>query len=115
MVFSASNFAMEQMFPYGKKEQSFASLPPEPNGRNKSIGAPDRIPPIQQTPGIENVVTFAGGAFLNTPLRLDQEELASGRSPSLHKKDPWTTTFIHAWPAAPTPLAGHGETNEHRI
>jgi hypothetical protein len=32
MVFSASNFAMEKMFPYGKKEQSFVALSLEPNG-----------------------------------------------------------------------------------
>jgi hypothetical protein len=39
------------MFPYYKKEQSFAMLPPEPISRNKSMGASERIPPIQRTPG----------------------------------------------------------------
>jgi hypothetical protein len=55
MVFSASNFAMEQMFSYGKKDQIFAALPPEPNGRNKSMDAPDRIPLIQQTPSTKTM------------------------------------------------------------
>jgi hypothetical protein len=33
------------MVMYGKKEQSFEPLPPKPNGRNKCMGAHDRIPP----------------------------------------------------------------------
>jgi hypothetical protein len=59
MVFSVSDITMDQKSADGNKEQSFASLPPEPNGRNKSMGVHDRIPPDPANPGI--------GALLRSP------------------------------------------------
>jgi hypothetical protein len=63
MIFSYSDFTMDQMSLGVNTEKSFTQHPPKPNGRNKSMCAHDRIPPIQQTPGNRSTVTFAGGAF----------------------------------------------------
>jgi hypothetical protein len=51
MIFSSSDFAMDQQALDVNTEKSFAQLPLQPKGRNKNMGAHDRIPPIQQTPG----------------------------------------------------------------
>jgi hypothetical protein len=45
MIFFAFDFIMDQKSLDGNKERSFAPLPPEPSGWNKSMGAHDRIPP----------------------------------------------------------------------
>jgi hypothetical protein len=50
---------MDQKSHDGNKEQSFAPLPPKPNGRNKSMGAHDRIPPDSANSDI--------GAMLHLP------------------------------------------------
>jgi hypothetical protein len=60
---------MDQLSLGVNTEKSFAHLPPEPNGRNKSMGAHDRIPLIQQNLGNRSTITFAGGAFRNSTLR----------------------------------------------
>ena len=67
------------------KKKSFAPLPPEPIGRNKNMGAHDRIPPIQQTPG-KSTVTFTGGAFRNSTLRPDHESRPPA-GPPLHARE----------------------------
>jgi hypothetical protein len=72
---------MDQMSPDGNKKQSFAPLPREPNGRNKSMDAHDRIPPDLANSSHRCPVTFTGEAFRNFPLRPDQEGPSSGRSP----------------------------------
>jgi hypothetical protein len=87
MIFSVSDFTMDQKSHNGNKERGFAPLTPEPNGRNNSMGAHDRIPPDPANSGHKCTVTFADGAFQNSPLRRDQEGPASGRSPSLHKRN----------------------------
>jgi hypothetical protein len=59
---------MDQKSPHGNKEQSFALLPPELKGQNKSIGAHDRIPPNPANSRHRRTVTLTGGAFRNSPL-----------------------------------------------
>jgi hypothetical protein len=49
------------------------------------MGAHDRIPPIQQTPG-KSTVTFAGGAFRNSTLRPDHESRPPV-GPPLHARE----------------------------
>jgi hypothetical protein len=41
IIFSDIDFTMGQKSSDGKKEWSFVSLPPEPNGQNKNMGAHD--------------------------------------------------------------------------
>jgi hypothetical protein len=94
MIFSASDFTMDQMSPNDNKERSFVSLPPEPNSRNKSIGAHDRIPPDLENSNHRCTVTFAGGAFWNSPLRPYQEGPSSGRPLSSDKRNHRSPTFI---------------------
>jgi hypothetical protein len=45
MIFSAFNFSMDQKLVDGNKKQSFAPLPTESNGQNRSMGAQKIIPP----------------------------------------------------------------------
>jgi hypothetical protein len=85
MIFSASDFTMDKKSTDGNKGHSFAPLPPKPNGRNKSMCVHDRIPPNPANSRHSCTVTFAGGAFRNSPLRPDPEGPASGRSSSSHK------------------------------
>jgi hypothetical protein len=63
------DFTMDQISHDGNKERSFAPLPLVPNGRNKSTGAHDRIPPDPANFRHRCTVTFAGGAFYYSPLR----------------------------------------------
>jgi hypothetical protein len=96
MIFFASDFTMNQKSPDGNKGQSFVPLPPEPNGRNKSMGAHDRIHPDPANSRHSCTVTFAGGAFWNSPLPLDQEGPALERFSSSHKRNSRPATFIQA-------------------
>jgi hypothetical protein len=80
--------------PDGNKERSFVPLPQEPNGQNKSMGAHDQIPPDPANSRHRCTITFVGGAFQNSPLRPDQEGPASERSPSSHKRNLRSATFI---------------------
>jgi hypothetical protein len=73
MIFSSSDFTMDQMSLDVNTEQSFTQLPQEPSRRDKSMSAHDRMPPIQQTQGNKSTVTFVGGAFRNSTLRPDRE------------------------------------------
>jgi hypothetical protein len=73
MILSSSDFTMDQLSLDFNAKKSFAQLTPEPNGRNKSMGAHDRIPLIQQNLGNRSTITFAGGAFRNSTLRPDHE------------------------------------------
>jgi hypothetical protein len=94
MIFYASDFIMDQMSLDGKKERSFALLSPEPNDQNQSMGAHDQIPPDPANYRHKCTVTFASGAFWNSPLWLDQEGPASERTPYSHKRNPRPATFI---------------------
>jgi hypothetical protein len=87
---------MDQMSPVGNKERNFAPLPPEPNGRNKSMDAHDQIPPNPANSRHRCTVTFVGGAFQNSPLRPNQEGPALERSPSSHMRNPRSASFIQA-------------------
>jgi hypothetical protein len=78
---------MDQKSRDGNKEQSSVSFCPEPNGRNKSMGTHDRIPPDLANCRHSCNVRFADGAFGNFPLRPYQEGPASERSLSLHKRN----------------------------
>jgi hypothetical protein len=71
MIFSVSNFTMDQKSPDGNKKRSFVSLPREPNGWNKSMCAHDRIPPDPANSRHKFTVTFAGRAFRNSSLQND--------------------------------------------
>jgi hypothetical protein len=72
--------------------------------------------PIRQTPTIRCIVIVTSGALRNSPRRPDQEEPASGRSPSSHKMNPRTTTFIRqiVRPShrRPSPADRHPSTEE---
>jgi hypothetical protein len=54
----------------------------------------DRIPPDPANCKHSCTVTFAGGAFQNSPFRPDQEGSASRRSPSSYKRNPRPASFI---------------------
>jgi hypothetical protein len=94
MIFSIFDFTMDQKSLDGNKEQSFAPLPPEPNGRNKIMGAHDRIPPDLANSSHRCTVTFASGASRNYPLRPDKKEPTSERSPSSYKRNSRSTTLL---------------------
>lgn len=85
----------------GNTEQSFAPLPPEPNGRNKSIGAHDRIPPNPANSTHRCTITFADEAFRNSTLPPGREEPAIERSPTSHKRNPRTASFIETGTSSP--------------
>jgi hypothetical protein len=105
MIFSASDFTMDQKSPDANKGQSFAPLPLEPNGRNKSMGAHDRIPPDPANSRHSCTVTFAGGPFRNSPLRSDQEGSASERSSSSRKRNPRSATARRSTSSTEEPAA----------
>jgi hypothetical protein len=77
MIFSISDFIMDQISPDGNKEQSFAPL--FLNGRNKKHGCMTEYHPIQQTSGID--------ALLQSPVE-PSETLHSGQiKKGRHQKD----------------------------
>jgi hypothetical protein len=54
----------------GNTEQRFTSLPPEPSGRNKNMGADDRIPPKPANSRHVHYYIFQRSlSELNTPTR----------------------------------------------
>jgi hypothetical protein len=83
---------------YDKKEQSFAPLPPKPNGWNKHMGEHDRIPPCPPN-SMHHVHCYICRwclPELNTLAR--SRRTCSGRSSSSHKSNPRTATFIQVVP-----------------
>jgi hypothetical protein len=86
----------------GNSQQSFAALPLKPNGQRKTWVRTTESQPIQQSPGMNRPVEFAGGAFRNTTRQPDR-----WADPHLGANwNPRTTTFIQAELVAPTPPAG---------
>ena len=53
-------------------QQSFEALPLKPNGQSKTWVRTTESHPIQQSPGMDRPIEFAGGAFQNTPLQPDR-------------------------------------------
>jgi hypothetical protein len=90
----------------GNSQQYFASLPLDPNGQRKMWMRTTESHMIQQSPGMNRHVEFAGRALWNTTLQLGHRDM--------HPKDcqlgaswnPRTATFIQAELVAPTPPVG---------
>ena len=76
------------MSPDGNKDQSFTPLPPEPNGRNKSMGEHDRIPPdlANSRQRVHCYIRRRNLPEHNTSARSRGQ--ASGRSSSWREKEP---------------------------
>jgi hypothetical protein len=81
------------------------------------MGAHDQIPHDPTNSWHRCAVPFVGGAFRNYPLQSDQEGLASGRSPSSHKRNPRSATLSagpHAAARRSTSSAEDEAATDHR-
>ena len=58
-------------------QQNFEAFPLKPNGQSKTWVRTTESHPIQQSPGVNRPVEFAGGAFRNSSLQPNQREHTS--------------------------------------
>jgi hypothetical protein len=90
MIFSASDFTIEQKSPDGNKKQSFVSLPPDPNGRNKNIGVHCLHSPVKpsKTPHSGQIKKDWPQAGLHRCTRGNLGQPTSHRGPNLDLRKP---------------------------
>ena len=84
-------------------QQSFETLPLKPNGQSKTWVRTTESHPIQQSPGMNRPVEFAGGAFRNSSLQPNQREHASSRSSSSRGRNLGPPPLYQQNQLAPTP------------
>jgi hypothetical protein len=101
MIFSSSDFTMDQSHLVATQNRASRRSLQNETVEIKTWVRTTEYHLIQQTPGIRCTVTFPGGAFRNSTLWPDLEGPALGRSPSLHKRNPRTTTFIENHASSP--------------
>jgi hypothetical protein len=85
----------------GNSQQYFASLPLDPNGQRKMWMRTTESHMIQQSPGMNRHVEFAGRALWNTTLQLDRWGLTSADHHLGVSWNPRTTTFIQSRASSP--------------